>query len=173
MGEEAAKAFFEKLDKLPSGDRAAIKREAGTMLEQAGGRAMKVFYQCLPFSVPQWQEGCWFAAACLHCMSAPDVVGRISMEQALYMLAHDDATSESIKCRLEGLLDLKWDGYGYMLTKLTRIVKLMCSRGLNIDCAQLLRDLIYWNADNQSVQHKWARAMFAKLDDDAAGKKGE
>ena len=60
------------------------------------------------------------------------------------MLAHDDATSESIKCRLEGLLDLKWDGYGYMMTKLTRIVKLMCSRGLNIDCAQLLRDLIYW-----------------------------
>ena len=95
------------------------------------------------------------------------------MEQALYMLAHDDATSESIKRRLESLLDLKWDGYGYMLTKLTRIVKLMCSRGLNIDCAQLLRDLIYWNADNQSVQHKWARAMFAKLDDDAAGKKGE
>ena len=46
MNEETAKRFFEALDALPSGDRVALKRAAGTMLEQANGRAIRVFYQC-------------------------------------------------------------------------------------------------------------------------------
>ena len=56
-------SFFQRLDTLPRGERASLKREAGTMLSQADGQAMRVFFQCLPFSIPQWQEERAFAAA--------------------------------------------------------------------------------------------------------------
>ena len=70
-------AFLEALDALPSGDRVALKRAAGTMLEQANGRAIRVFYQCLPYSVARWQEGRWFAAGCLHCLWDANTKGRV------------------------------------------------------------------------------------------------
>ena len=68
MNDEAIKAFFDKLDGLSTGDRAALRCEAGTMLKDAGGQAMRAFYQCLPYAVPQWQEEYFFAAACLRCL---------------------------------------------------------------------------------------------------------
>lgn len=74
-------AFFRKIDALPKGDRVSLKREAGTMLSQANGRAICVFYQCLPYSVPQWQEERAFAAACLHCLWDADEARRQPMEQ--------------------------------------------------------------------------------------------
>lgn len=37
-------AFFTKLDSLPRGDRAALKRAAGSMLSEADGKAMSAFF---------------------------------------------------------------------------------------------------------------------------------
>lgn len=39
--------FFTQLDRLPKGDRTALKREAGTMLHEANGRAIQAFYKCM------------------------------------------------------------------------------------------------------------------------------
>ena len=64
--------------------------------------------------------------------------------------------------RVEGLLDTQWDQDGYMLTKLCRMMKLIRQKtSEEIDFADLLEDLIYWNNENQSVQRKWARAIFS------------
>ena len=41
MKTEAIRDFFSRLDHLPKGDRTALKREAGTMLLQADGRATR------------------------------------------------------------------------------------------------------------------------------------
>ena len=41
MNDEAIKAFFDRLDGLSTGDRAALRREAGTMLKDAGGQAIR------------------------------------------------------------------------------------------------------------------------------------
>ena len=48
--------FFVRLDALPKGSRVALKRAAGTMLQQTDGRTMRIFYQCLPDMVAPWQE---------------------------------------------------------------------------------------------------------------------
>ena len=173
MNEETAKRFFEALDALPSGDRVALKRAAGTMLEQANGRAIRVFYQCLPYSVARWQESRWFAAGCLHCLWDANTKGRVRLVQALYQLGSEAAISESVGHRLESLLDLSWERDGYMLTKLWRMIKLVQSKGIAIDCEDLLGDLIDWNADSQNVQRKWARGLYGKLEAEEAEKKGE
>lgn len=173
MNDDGIKTYFGALDALPPGERTALKRDAGNLLEKADGRAIRVFYKCMPYSVPQWQEGRWFAAGCLHCLWSTDTTERISIRQTLYRLGTDPDVSESTAHRLESLLDLKWDIDGYMLTKLSRLARLIKSKGLAIDCADLLRDLIGWNSDSQSVQRKWAKAMYAAPNADEESKEGE
>lgn len=165
--------FFQRLDALPNGERVSLKREAGTMLYQADGHAMRVFYQCLPYSVPQWQEGRAFAAACLHCLWDRDENHRQPMEQIFYHLGRDQDVSESVGHRLAVLLDLPWDEDGFLLTKLSRLVRLAKSKGYAVDCQQLLEDLLYWNGEQQIIQRKWARALYMKPEGPQDEAKGE
>ena len=74
----------------------------------------------------------------------------------------DRDLSESTGHRAEVLLDTAWDEDGYMLTKLTRLVKLIRQKsdGEPVDFEVLLEDLIGWNSEKQYVQRKWARAIF-------------
>lgn len=153
-------AFLQRLDMLPKGDRISLKRNAGTMLHQADGHTMRVFYQCLPCSVPQWQEARVFAAACLHCLWDEEERRRQPMEQIFCQLGRDQTVSESTRHRLEVLLDLPWDEDGFLLAKLTRLIRLGKSRGYAVDCGRLLEDLLYWNSEKQIVQRKWARAVY-------------
>ena len=173
MNDEVIKTFFERLDELNSGDRAALRREAGVILKDAKGQAIRTFYQCLPYAVPQWQEEYFFAAACLHCLWGADERNRAGMMQILYELGRDEETSKSTGHRLESLLDTKWDADGYMLTKLTRLIKLIKSKGYSVDCAELLKDLAYWNADSQWVQRRWARGMYVRQEEAKAAEEGE
>lgn len=165
--------FFQQIDALPNGERVSLKREAGTMLHQADGHAMRVFYQCLPYSTPQWQEGRAFAAACLHCLWDRDENHRQPMEQIFYQLGRDQDVSESVGHRLAVLLDLPWDEDGFLLTKLSRLVRLAKSKGYAVDCQQLLEDLLYWNGEQQIIQRKWARALYMKPEGPQDEAKGE
>lgn len=72
-----------------------------------------------------------------------------------------------------GLLDVPWDADGFMLTKLTRLIRLANSKGYAVDCQRLLEDLFYWNGDKQAVQRKWARALYTKPEDSQDAQKGE
>lgn len=162
MSCEEWSVFFQKLDALPKGERVSLKRAVGTMLNQADGHAMRAFYRCLPCPVPPWQEERAFAAACLHCLWDADEKCRQPMEQIFYQLGRDKDVSESTGHRLETLLDLQWDEDGFMLTKLARLVRLAKSKGYAVDCRKLLEDLLYWNGGKQSVQRKWARALYIK-----------
>ena len=118
MNQEGIAVFFERLDALPKGERTALKREAGTMLEQADGRAVRVFYQCLPADASPWQEGRMFAAACIHCLWEPEVRDRKPLEEIFFRLGQDQTISKSMGHRLETLLDLPWAEDGFLLTKL-------------------------------------------------------
>lgn len=151
-------SFFARLDKLRSGERAALKRSAGSMLSEAGGPAMAAFFQCLPYEVAM--ENRWFAAACFHCMWDAGSQG-VPLEKILCRLKNE---SDSMKNRIAALLDQRWDEDGYLLTKLCRMIKMVRQKGYCVDCAALLEDLLYWNSDAQIVQRKWARAVYQITD---------
>lgn len=155
-------AFIKRVDALSTGDRVALKRSAGIMLSEADGKAIAAFYRCITPAVPQWQEDRWFAAACMKCLWEPaEDVGK-PVEDILADLIRGAELSDSMQHRVEGLLDTQWDQDGYMLTKLSRIMKLVRQKTWQeLDFAGLLEDLIYWNNENQSVQRKWARAIFS------------
>ena len=140
--------FFTKLKSLSTGQRTVLKRCAGIMLTGADGRALAVFYRILPPGVPQWQEPQWFAAACFACLwDTTEAEGR-NVEQLLSDL-------------IEILLDTTWDSDGYLLTKLSRMLKMLRQKTAEVpNFAALLTDLLYWNNESQSVQRKWAHAVF-------------
>lgn len=155
--------FFLRLNTLGTGERAALRREAGTMLSQADGKAVTIFYSCLPSNVNAWQEDRWFAVACMRCLWDAGEGTGTSIEQVISSLIRSDELSESTKHRVELLLDTKWDADGYLLAKLVRLVKLIRQRSGNtlIDFSSLLEDLLGWNADTQYVQRKWAKTIFS------------
>lgn len=159
---EGCLSFLNRLKLLGNGDRAALKRAAGTMFAEADGKAVAAFYRCLPFGTPRWQEDRWFAAACLRCLWDADIQGGQPFEKIVGRMLWEEKLSESTGHRVEVLLDTAWDEEGYMLTKLTRLIKLIRQKSDHepVDFAALLEDLIFWNAENQSVQRKWARAIF-------------
>ena len=78
--------FFTQLDRLPKGDRTALKREAGTMLHEADGRAIQAFYKCMLPTIPERYDDRFFAVACLHCLWSEDTQNRLPMEQIFYQL---------------------------------------------------------------------------------------
>ena len=160
---ESQTMFFARLSALGTGERAALRRNAGNMLRQADGSAITAFYRCLPTQTDRWQEDRWFAVACLSCLWDAEHTGTTPLEQIIASLIRKEMLSESTRHRVELLLDTDWDADGYMLTKLTRLVKLVRQKSdrTYIDFAALLEDLLYWNAETQSVQRKWAKAIFA------------
>ena len=160
---ENQKLFFDRLDRLGTGERAALRRETGTMLQDADGTALTAFYRCLPPAVDAWQESKWFAIACLRCLWDAGETEGTPLEQIIADLVRSGDLSDSTTHRVEILLDTKWDADGYMLTKLGRLVKLIRQKSDRrvIDFPALLDDLIRWNSESQTVQRKWARAIFS------------
>lgn len=160
---ETQEQFFSRLDRLGTGERAALRRSVGTMLRHADGAALTVFYRCLPPTVDVREEGKWFAVACCRCLwDAGPEAGR-QFERILADLIRKEELSDSTRHRVEILLDTKWDADGYMLTKLSRLLKLVRQKSDSamIDFSALLEDLLRWNSDSQIIQRKWARAVFA------------
>ena len=154
--------FINRICWLGNGDRAALKRTAGIMLAEADGKAVAAFYRCLPFGIPQWQEERWFAVACLRCLWDAETDGGEPFEKVVGRMLKDEKVSDSIGHRVEVLLDTAWDEDGYMLTKLTRLMKLILQKSDRepVDFEGLLEDLIGWNSEKQYVQRKWARSIF-------------
>lgn len=155
-------AYFTRLDTLGTGERAAMKRAVGTMLAEADGRALTVFYRCIPPTVPEWEADRWFAAGCIHCLWNDEGSGATPLEESIKTLLKSGDLSDSTAHRVETLIDTPWDQDGFMLTKLCRLVKMVKQKSaVKVDCSALLQDLLEWNWGSQKVQRKWARAIFA------------
>lgn len=164
---ESKERFFARLDKLGTGERAALRRAAGRMLREAAGPTLAAFYRCLPSEVPEWDADRWFAVACLRCLWDAGEPDGQPLEKTIAALLRQGELSDSTAHRVELLLDTKWDADGYLLTKLTRLVKLVRQKSerATLDFPALLDDLRRWNGETQSVQRKWARAVFANEND--------
>ena len=158
---EKSGEFFSRLAGCATGERAVLRRNCGKLLKDADGQAVAVFYRNLPFGVPEWQEDRWFAAACFSCLW-----GDGETPAALEDIFRDmKESSDSTEHRLAALLDMEWDGDGFLLGKLCRIIKMAKSKGYAVDCEKLLGDLVNWNSPKRYVQKKWARAMYIKNDE--------
>ena len=152
------KEFLGRVDKLSTGERAALRRAGGKSLEQADANALAAFYRVLPHDISQYKEDCWFQGACIRCQWKPEDTMQIKMETALSM-ENRKQYGESLRKRLMALLDTTLDEDGFLAIKLWRLAKLLKQKGYVIDCAELIYDLCGWNNHRRFIQKKWARAF--------------
>lgn len=159
---EIQQVFFDRINQLGPGERAGLRRQAGAMIRDADGKTITAFYRCLPSSIDIKQENKWFAIACMRCLWDPGEEKGETIETVIAGLIKSGGLSKSVVHRVQLLLDSKWDGDGYMLTKLVRLVKLVRQKSdrVQIDFSALLEDLLRWNNDSQMIQRKWARVIF-------------
>jgi len=95
----------------------------------------------------------------------PDNRPQVKIEEALRVLVKsDDADSKGIDNRVAALLDSSWAEDGYLLTKLNRMIRMLKQKDYCIDGGALLDDLQRWNSDYQTVQRKWVRTMYQKVE---------
>ena len=153
-------AFMTKLDNLSKGERTALKRECGTMLQRADGAAISAFYRCLPAGTSEKQESRSFAVACIHCLWEEGT--GVPIEKLFSFLRMESDTAEK---RLAAVTDMPWDEDGLFLAKLVRLIKMAKQKGYQVDTQQLLKDLLNWDSEKRYVQRRWLKTMYINQED--------
>ena len=140
------------------GARTALRRVAGTKLAVANGGALAEFYK-LP-SLPVYLEEPAFETICIMCLwEAREWEKGVPFIQAANK-ALTAETKENFGKKIKAILDLPIDEDGYFLTKLYRMIKLVKSKGVIIDAAQLMYDLLYWEHEKRFVQRRWVKEFY-------------
>ena len=159
-------AFIKRVETLPSGERAELKRACGQPLNESGAKAFGIFYKVLPPGVPAWQEDRWFCAACLSCLWRPSDDEGKPIGECLALL--NEKGSQSFENRIVTLLDGEWGEDGRLGLKLFRMTRLIRQKGMKVDTAALLSDLCDWDRSSRKVQKRWARAIYRTPETESA-----
>ncbi len=150
------------LSRLSAGERSALKRNAGTMMNAAAADAIEGFYRALTAKVHQYEEPAWFAALCMQCLwrenDNPQVRSFPEMLRTIYQ--NPDATESSRK-KCTGYLDIIWGNDGFLLGKICSLVRSMRSENAAVmpDFEELADDLSRWNHPDRLIQRKWLRII--------------
>lgn len=148
------------LTRLDNGDLSALRRAAG-----APGMdltALRAFYKACGYCNPQ-VERYWFPMLCMDALWRTTDHPEIKpMEECLRtLLAGKDDMSESLKHRVDMLLETPWSEDGFLLGKLLNMVKIIRSKtNLKPDFQNLADDIRRWNDSGQSVQRRWVRTVY-------------
>jgi CRISPR system Cascade subunit CasB len=163
------KEFVDELVRAVEKDRAAIasfKRAIGTSVGDSS-EAMKNFYKMLPYPIVgnRTKEEIYFMVATLFSYSKRN--GELTFPAAMRIMKDQHLLSASMVKRFRVLLDSKFDqdAYGNLIPgELGRRIKgllgILKSNNINIDWAELLKDVLNWNHESRYVQKKWARTFF-------------
>lgn len=157
-----------ELSKLSTGERTALRRDAGNCLAEAGGTALSAFFRLCPRTASQWQQECWFSAVTIACLwNTDEARNGGDMAVMLRQYANRQATN-GMEGKLRALLDTRWENDGYLAAKLCRLARMLRSdnRQLMPDPDQLLYDLLHWNSDNRFIQLRWAQRYYQSVGND-------
>ncbi len=168
-----ARDFINELRTIQKQDRgrmSALKRNAGEMLF---GRGTSWFYSLLKTPEQRKYREVYYLIATLFDFNRLE--GRKGdFGQAMLKLANEMSRDPKDFRRFHILLDAEFDrvhdpdqpdspwaeGGGELAFRLRQMVKLMASKNVGIDWAELLVDLCSWSHPNRRIQKKWARSFF-------------
>jgi CRISPR system Cascade subunit CasB len=161
---EAAQAFVRSLEQLDPGERAALKRNAGSPLAEA--RGVPWFYRLLDADGRRNAET-YFLIATLYPWNARGANGDLGLTlHRLWLATKAKADRETEKAksgvarRFNALLDATLDPGGGVAFRLRQLVRLCASKEVGIDWARLLLDLRAWSIPGKPVQRRWAESFY-------------
>lgn len=148
--------FLDRLRKLPTGERAQFKRNAGAPLTDAG-KTLGAFYRVLPSGVEPFQEESYYLIATLFPLV--DEGGTGNLGQALRRAATSGG-AQGLDRRFEILLDADATQFPFRLRQTLRLLK---SKDVRVNWQILAEDMLNWNRPSRSVQKRWARSYFSEV----------
>ena len=146
------------ISRLSAGERSALRRNAGIMMDSADLNAIEAFYHALLKGCSKYQEKAWFAALCMQCLWREQDQPQIYPFPELLKQVYQSPTStDSIRKRCTNFMDLFWADDGFLLGKICSLVRKMRSDHSNYmpDFESLADDLSHWNNENHYIQRKW------------------
>ncbi len=161
--QERMDAFWTRIHSAVEKDnglRATFRRNAGTLLKAADGRAIEAFYRvCVGAPVAERNEDRCFFAICAACLWKPEEWTRaVPLATGARAMSVDDR--ETFEKRLRVLLDLSWDDEGFFAAKLCRLLKYCRSKNIVVNGNALMKDLLGWDSEERYVQKRWVRELY-------------
>lgn len=147
--------FIERLARLDAGERARLKRNAGSTLAEARN-VLGLFYRIVPPNVPAYQHETYFLVATLYPLA--DAASTGSLGNAL-RLAQQEQNSAGLDRRMERLLDAD---EAQLPFRLRQAVRYLYSQRVGVDWPQLLHDLLRWSHPERYIQRRWAADYFVR-----------
>lgn len=150
------------LARLSAGERSALKRNAGIMMNAAGADAIEGFYRAVTVKANQYEESSWFAALCMQCLWREEDHPRVcSFPELLRAIYQNPEATESSRKKCTSFLDISWAEDGFLLGKICSLVRGMRSgnAALMPDFDELADDLTKWNRPDRYIQRKWLRII--------------
>lgn len=148
-------AFFERLERLDTGERARLKRNAGRSLAEARHTALGLFYRLLPPGVPVAQEETYFLVATLYPLVEGGGTGNLG---AALRKVRQTQNAKGLDRRFEILLDADQPQLRF---RLRQAIRLLGTNQIRIDWPHLLADLLHWTHPKRFVQRHWAQSYFS------------
>jgi len=153
--------FINRLRHLDPGERARLKRNAGSALDDSHS-ALGLFYKTLlrDANLPEWVEDRYFLVATLFPFDkSRDDSGESPGNLGVSLRGvRTEKNKEGLDNRFERLLDADEQQLPFYLR---REIQFITNAGGRIDWEQLLRDILGWQHPSRYVQRNWARAYFA------------
>ena len=98
------------LSRLSTGERSALKRNAGIMMNAASADAIEGFYRALTVRCSPYSEKAWFAAMCMQCLWRLEDKPRVRLlPEMLRVIYQNPESTDSARKKSTGFLDISWD----------------------------------------------------------------
>lgn len=152
-------AFVGALERLDAAGRARLKRNAGRGLNEARD-VQRVFFQALPYEVPERQYEDYFLLATLFPLAEPrgeSASFGSTMRQVSRSRAREGRESASLDRRFQTMIDSDREQLPF---RLRQAVRLAAASDQGVDWAQLLTDLLAWEHPERYVQRRWMKDYF-------------
>ena len=147
--------LLEGIQKLTTGQQAALRREAGKRMSEADAASLQAFYSAMPSDTPMYCQERLYAVMCIMCLwKQEERKAPVPFAKCLKMIRQTDSADG----RLRTLLDTDYqEDDGFLIGKLARLAKQIHSseKRLFPDCEQLYSDLLKWNSSYRGVQRRW------------------
>lgn len=150
------------LTRLSAGERNALKRNAGIMMNAATMQSIEAYYRAQVGNCRKYEEKARFAAMCMQCLwreeDHPTIKPFPEILRAIYQ--NPDAT-DSIRKRCTSFMDLSWGDDGFLLGKICNLVRKIRADdpGVIPDFALLADDLNQWNNESHYIQRQWLNTI--------------
>ena len=164
------------VSRLSAGERSALKRSAGVMMNSAGMQSIEAFYRALRQSCGSYAEKPWFAALCMQCLWREEEHPQIKpFPEILRTVYQNPDATDSTRKRCTNYLDLSWSDDGFLLGKICGLVRKMRAVDASImpDFEKLADDLANWNHTERFVQRRWLSIICAGRNEQEKKEEGE